>query len=132
MEHKEQMMVQIGAKIISKGGGQRTAMEAMIQATSENSMLDTVVGNIDEGITGVLTDCRRFVSTTEADIEFQLNNDFWQDTIAPQEIMAMIQGYDAGVMPKVEIVRRLKDAGWIQNDALPEDILAAIDQESPL
>jgi len=35
-------------------------------------------------------------------------------------------------MPKVEIVRRLKDAGWIQNDALPEDILAAIDQESPL
>ena len=132
MEHKEQMMVQIGAKIISKGGGQRTAMEAMIQATSENSMLDTVVGNIDEAMTTVITDCRRFVSSTEAEIEFQLNNDFWQDTIAPQEIMAMIQGYDAGVMPKVEIVRRLKDAGWIQNDALPEDILAAIDQESPL
>jgi hypothetical protein len=132
MEHKEQMMVQIGAKIISKGGAQRTAEEARIQAASENSMLDTVVGNINEAITGVLTDCRRFVSSTKADIEFKLNDDFWQDSLNPQEIMAMIQGYDAGVMPKVDIVRRLKDAGWIQSDEMPEDILAKIDQESPL
>jgi hypothetical protein len=91
-----------------------------------------VVGNINEAITGVLTDCRRFVSSTEAEIEFKLNDDFWQDSLNPQEIMAMIQGYDAGVMPKVDIVRRLKDAGWIQSDEMPEDILARIDQESPL
>lgn len=132
MEHKEQMMVQIGAKIISKGGAQRTAEEARIQAASENSMLDTVVGNIDESMTNVLYDCRRFVSNTEAEITFALNNDFWQDSLSPQEIMAMIQGYDAGVMPKVDIVRRLKDAGWIQSDELPEDILAAIDQQSAI
>jgi hypothetical protein len=46
--------------------------------------------------------------------------------------MAMIQGSDAGVMPKIDIVRRLIDAGWIQSEGTPEDILADITQESPL
>lgn len=132
MEHKEHMMTQIGAKIISKGGAQRTAEEARIQAAAENSMLDTMVGNIDEAITNALYACRAFISTLEAEIVFQLNSDFWQDNLSPQEIMAMIQGHDAGVMPKVDIVRRLKDAGWIQSEQMPEDILAAIDEQSPL
>lgn len=131
MTHKEQMMVQIGAKIITKTG-QRTAEEARIQATSENSMLDTMVGNIDESFTKVLYDCRAFISPTDAEIVFSLNNDFYADTISPQEIMAMIQGSDAGVMPKIDIVRRLIDAGWIQSEGTPEDILADITQESPL
>ncbi len=131
MAHKEQMMVQIGAKIITKTGT-RTAEEARIQATSENSMLDTMVGNMDEAFTKVLKDCRAFISATEAEIVFSLNSDFWQDSIAPQEIMAMIQGNDAGVMPKIDIVRRLMDAGWIQSEGTPEDILSDITQESPL
>jgi hypothetical protein len=131
MTHKEQMMVQIGAKIITKTG-QRTAEEARIQATSENSMLDTMVGNIDEAFTAVLYDCRAFISPTDAEIVFSLNNDFYADTIAPQEIMAMIQGNDAGVMPKIDIVRRLIDAGWIQSEGTAEDILSDITQESPL
>jgi hypothetical protein len=131
MTHKEQMMVQIGAKIITKTG-QRTAEEARIQATSENSMLDTMVGNIDEAFTAVLYDCRAFISPTDAEIVFSLNNDFYADTISPQEIMAMIQGSDAGVMPKIDIVRRLIDAGWIQSEGTPEDILSDITQESPL
>ena len=132
MLHKEQMMIQIGAKIISKGGTQRTAEEARIQATSENSMLDTIVGNIDEAFEGVLYDCHRFISATETEIKFNVNSDFWQDSVSPQEIMAMIQGNDAGVMPKADIVRRLKDAGWIESDDSPEDILAKIMQESPI
>ena len=127
MAHKEQMMVQIGAKIITK-----TAEEARIQATSENSMLDTMVGNINEAFTAVIYDCRAFISPTDAEIVFSLNDDFWQDSIAPQEIMAMIQGNDAGVMPKIDIVRRLMDAGWIQSEGTAEDILAEITQESPL
>ena len=131
MTHKEQMMVQIGAKIITKTG-QRTAEEARIQATSENSMLDTMVGNIDEAFTAVLYDCRAFISPTDAEIVFSLNDDFYADSIAPQEIMAMIQGSDAGVMPKIDIVRRLIDAGWIQSEGTPEDILSDITQESPL
>ena len=131
MAHKEQMMVQIGAKIITKTG-QRTAEEARIQATSENSMLDTMVGNINEAFTAVIYDCRAFISPTDAEIIFALNDDFWQDSIAPQEIMAMIQGNDAGVMPKIDIVRRLMDAGWIQSEGTAEDILAEITQESPL
>ena len=131
MTHKEQIMVQIGAKIITKTG-QRTAEEARIQATSENSMLDTLVGNMDESFSSVLTDCRAFIADSEAEITFSLNSDFYADTIAPQEIMAMIQGNDAGVMPKIDIIRRLIDAGWIQSEGTPEDIISDITQESPI
>jgi len=44
----------------------------------------------------------------------------------------MIQGNDAGVMPKIDIVRRLMDAGWIQSEGTAEDILSDITQESPI
>jgi len=131
MTHKEQIMVQIGAKIITKTG-QRTAEEARIQATSENSMLDTLVGNMNEAFSSVLSDCRAFIADSEAEITFSLNSDFYADTIAPQEIMAMIQGNDAGVMPKIDIIRRLIDAGWIQSEGTPEDIISDITQESPI
>ena len=131
MTHKEQIMVQIGAKIITKTG-QRTAEEARIQATSENSMLDTLVGNMDESFSSVLSDCRAFIADSETEITFSLNSDFYADTIAPQEIMAMIQGNDAGVMPKIDIIRRLIDAGWIQSEGTPEDIISDITQESPI
>jgi len=133
MEHKAVMMAQIGAKIIRRqAGAQMTAEEARIQSASENSMLDTLVGNLDEALTSALYDCYRFVGLQEPEIVFELNSDFWQDDLAPQEIMAMIQGYDAGVMPKVDIVRRLKDAGWIQSELMPDEILAQIDEQSPL
>ncbi len=131
MEHKEHMMVQIGAKIITKTG-QRTAEEARMQATSENSMLDTLVGNINEAFQKVLEDCRSFITTTDSDLIFELNSDFWQDSITATEIIAMIQGNDAGVMPKIDIVRRLMDAGWIQSEGNAEDILSDINQESPI
>jgi len=132
MIHKEEMMLQLGAKIITRQGTQKTAEEARIQATSENSMLDTVVGNISEAITNCLYDCRQFVSVQEVDIEFELNRDFWENGLNPQEIMAMIQAHDLGVMPKVQIVRRLKDAGWIDGDETPEEILQSISEQSPI
>ena len=132
MEHKETMMIQIGAKIITKSGQQRTAQEARIQAISENSMLDTMVGNINEAFTSALLNCRKFISSADAEIKFSLNNDFWEDSISSQEIMAMIQGSDAGVMPKIDIVRRLIDAGWIQSKGTAEEILADITLESPV
>jgi len=95
-------------------------------------MLDTLVGNMDESFSSVLTDCRAFIADSEAEITFSLNSDFYADTIAPQEIMAMIQGNDAGVMPKIDIIRRLIDAGWIQSEGTPEDIISDITQESPI
>lgn len=132
MIHKELQIVSIGAKLVHQNPVQRTAQETKIQAASESSALNTLVDNISESLTRAISDCRKFITTAEAEIIFELNTDFWQDDMNAQDMMAMIQGHDAGVMPKVDIVRRLKDSGWIQSDEHPEDILAMIDTQNPI
>lgn len=132
MEHKETQMLQIGAKIISKGGQSETAEAARISATSENSMLDTMVGNQSEAYLSVLKDCALFMGENPEEIEFELNKDFWDEALNPQDIMAMIQLNDIGVMRKEAIVNRLQEAGWEDRELDVEDILSGAEGQSPL
>lgn len=132
MEKKEQRMLQIGAKIITKGGQSETAEAARIAASSENSMLETVVENVEDGFIKTLKDCALFAGADPEQIVFGLNRDFWDESLTPQDVMAMIQGNDAMIMPKRDIVRRLIEGGWIKSTDDPDEVLEMLTQESPL
>lgn len=132
MERKENRMLQIGAKIITKGGMSETAEAARIAASSENSMLETVVENIEDGFIKTLKDCALFAAADPEQVVFSLNRDFWDESLTPQDVMAMIQSNDAQVMPKRDIVRRLIEGGWIKSTDDPDEVLEMLAQESPL
>jgi hypothetical protein len=132
MKNKEQRMIQIGARIISKDKGENeTAKAASIRVSSENSILDTMVGNVDEVINKALEDVMLFVGTT-GEIEFSLNRDYWVDQLDPQLAMALIQLHDINALPIADIIRHLQQKDLIDKTMTIEQVQQIISEESPI
>jgi len=101
-EAKEKEMVGIGARIIQRNGPQETAEAARINASAESSTLDQVVNNLSYALTGALMDVALFMGIRQniEDIEYQLNTDFFEQSLDAQQLMALIQLGDTGVISR--------------------------------
>lgn len=102
-EAKEKEMVGIGARLIQRGGPSETAEAARINASAESSTLDQVVNNISYALTGALMDAGRFVGLTSQAIEeirYDLNTDFFETDLDAQQLMALIQLGDVGILSR--------------------------------
>ena len=134
MKNKEERMRQIGARIIAKDRDtNETAKGAGIRASSENSILDTMVSNVDETIIKALGDVLLFEGgNAEGDIEFKLNRDYWVDALDPQLAMALIQLNDIGALPIDDIIRHLQEKDLINKSLTVEQVKQIIAEQSPL
>jgi len=100
-EAKEKEMVGIGARIIQRGGPNETAEAARINASAESSTLDQVVNNLSYAFTGALMDAARFMGIQNVeDIRYDLNTDFFESSLDAQQLMALIQLGDTGVISR--------------------------------
>lgn len=102
-ERKEAEMVAIGARLIQRGGPGETAEAARINASAETSTLDQIVNNLSYALTSALMDAADFVGLTPPVIEsirFDLNTDFWETNLDAQQMMALIQLGDVGVISR--------------------------------
>jgi hypothetical protein len=122
-------MVNIGARIITNKGQNETAEAARLNAASESSTLDMMVGNMSEAFEAALEDCARFIGVNPDQVFFSLNREFFDQSLTAQEIMAGIQLMDSGVLSK-QVMRdairkgRLRIAG----DLTDEEIDAQIEE----
>lgn len=102
-ERKEAEMVAIGARMIQRNGPAETAEAARINASAETSTLDQIVENLSYAITSALMDAALFVGLQQDAIEsirFDLNKDFWETSLDAQQIMALIQLGDVGIISR--------------------------------
>jgi len=100
---KEQEMVKIGARLIQRGGQAETAEAARINASAEASTLDQVVNNLSYALTSALMDAGLFVglqTNAVEEIRYDLNTDFFETSLDAQQLMALIQLGDVGVISR--------------------------------
>ena len=96
-------MVSIGASLIDRGAGAKTAKEAGIEAKEQTSIMQNVVLNASDGITWCLKVCEQFASTTETpDISYVISTEFFDSVIDPQMVMALLAAVDREVVTKDE------------------------------
>ena len=125
---KEARMVSVGAKLISKEGINQTAEEARINASSEHSVLDHVVGNATDAMTQAIKACAEFMGADPEKVEFDINREFFPRNLAAQEIMAIIQLADRGDIAQSDVRDIVRQAGFIPESRTDE----AIDEETEL
>lgn len=99
-ENKEQEMIGIGARIVQRAGANETAESARINASAEASALDQVVNNLSDGLEGALRDAAMFSGVDGQGIVYRLNTRFWEEELDSQEMMALIQLGDVGVISR--------------------------------
>ncbi len=116
MEHKERQMVALGAKLVEQTTVQRTATEANIESTSENSTLTSSAKNVSAAYQWGLEWCAIFVGVPEAGIKFELNTEFDIANMTPQERQQVISEWQSGEISFSEMRENLRKAGVAKLD----------------
>lgn len=110
MQHKERQMVALGAKLVEQPGVVRTASEAEITFTSENSVLSNVALNVASAIRGALAVAARFAGVPSTEIVFQLNTDFDIAHMSPEKLRQIVEAWQRGAISFTELRDSLSKA----------------------
>ena len=129
---KEQQMVSVGARLISTEGINQTAEEARINASSENSVLDTVVGNASEAMEAAIEFCVMFMGGNPEEVVYSLNREFFDSKISAQEQMTLIQFADRGDISQADLREKLRKSGVIDQGRTDEEIDEDRQSEAPI
>lgn len=125
-------MINIGARLVQPRTGQKTAEEARIDAASEMSVLETLVGNVSEGIEKAIEFVARFMGADDAEAEFSLNREFWDKQLDAQVLAALMGLEDRGHMASSDIRAYLRATNAIKADRTDEDIDEEVSQNGGL
>ena len=131
MKQKMQQAAQIGARLISEPGGRETAEAARMRYSSQNSVLHTVVMNVNHGIDNCLRLATIFMGGNIDEIEFILNTKFYEETADPNVIAQTILLYDRGLMSKQEVREDLKQKNLVDRNKTDEEYQAEVEDVSP-
>ena len=103
MEHKEDQMKAIGAKLIEPKTVQRTATETEIEATSEASMLSSVAQNVSTAYKTAFYHCSKFGEDVDPEtIIIELNSEFQVMGLNAQERAEVVSAWMNGLITKEE------------------------------
>lgn len=95
-----------------------------IRYSSDNSVLGTIAGNVSEAIRLALFDAQRFMmdGVDEAGTVFWLNQEFFDQVMDAQAILAQVQLWQQGIIAKKDLRTNLRQAGVIESDRTDDDI----------
>lgn len=115
MKRKEDQMMALGAAMVS-GVTFQSATEAEINASTESANLVSLVDNVTSAMRLAIIDAARYagLELTEDDFIFELNKEFYPEGTDAQQLMAMVQLYDRGIVGDAELRQPLRNAGSIE------------------
>jgi len=119
MTHKEKQMQTLGAKLIQPQEVERTATDALIDKSSENSVLGSVTVNVNDAITQSLEWAAAFIGDDAGAIEFALNTEFTTVGMTPEERRQLVLEWQSGLLTDDEARNVLRKTGVAteENDA---------------
>lgn len=128
MKHKEEQMKALGAKLIEPQAIKGTATEALIEESSESSVLSSATKNVSAAYRKALFHASRFVGEVDPDkIEFDLNSDFAAAMASPAERAQIVAEYQAGLITFEEAREQLRKAGIAYQD---DDVAKTLSEET--
>lgn len=121
MDKKRDAMVELGARIMTKGSANRVVADAESDREKDHSILSLAVTNINAGYAQAAEWLVDFAGSGSALLE--LNDDFVFHKLGAQDLLALVSAWQAGAIPQSELIRKLKQAGVIDAEKSVEDVL---------
>ncbi|NKE95235.1 DUF4055 domain-containing protein [Pantoea agglomerans] len=124
MQEKENQMLMIGARIVQQSGQNETAEAARIRYSSDNSVLGTIAGNVSEALKRAILDAQLYMSgkADMANTVFWLNQEFFDASLTSQDVLALIQSWQQGIIAKSDVRTKFRQTGWLEADRNDDDI----------
>ena len=135
MQRKEEQAVMIGARLVVPSSSADTVDAVRLKSASETSVLGIIVQNVETAIEQSIIWAANFMGNEELavdDFVFNINKDFFDTTLSPQEVIAQIQLVDRQIIAKEDVRHSLRKSGLIEADRTDEDIEAEVEEVNPL
>ena len=97
-KNKEEQMVALGAQLVLSSGGAETAEAVRTKRAADTSMLAIIGVNVSDGYTKSLNWMAKFLNV-EFDGEYELNSNFFDVKLTPQERQQIIMEWQSGLYP---------------------------------
>jgi hypothetical protein len=132
LDRKQAMMALLGAKLLEESKRTAEAAETLrIRGSGESSILSSIAETVSQGLAKALEWMAEWEGV-DADISVELNKDFVDAKLTPQELTALVQAWQAGAMGQADMLYNLQRGEMLRPDANIEDIRDEIDQETQL
>ena len=125
MQHKEEQMRMLGASLVMEKGGNTTATEKVLDASSELSVLANISVNISKGVNDALKFAILFTGGEVAkDTILEINQDFDAGIFDNNQVSSIQTAYRNELISRPETRDLLRKAGWKlqDDDSALEDI----------
>ena len=127
MLDKQEQMVSLGAQLVTPNT-QQTATATNADIANTTSVLGLAVNNVSSAYEKVIGWAAMFLTSSEQEVTYKLNEDFFPDTFDAQEITAWIAGVQGRLIPKSAFNNKMREAGVTQLD--DDEILGEIESTS--
>jgi len=134
MKRKEEQAVMIGARLLIPSSGVETAEAARIRHGSELSVLMLVMRNVEEGLMQAVLFAGQFMTNQDLtdQVVYSLNMEFFDTKFDAQTFVALLQGFDRGLIAQEDIHKLLQAGGIVDENRTVSDIEGEVDASNPL
>ena len=126
MEDKEKQMIQLGAKLIEPGTGNKTATQAEIDSADSSSILSTIAANVEDAYTNCIHWVQLFMNDSQ-DFSIELNKKFGVAQLGPQDITAIAMAWQSGLISQESALWNFKQGHRLPSDISVDEEIARID-----
>jgi hypothetical protein len=131
MEQKENIMVQLGARLATPSQNQ-TAEATRINYGAETSQLSIIVSNENEAYSDCIRWCSMFEDgNADPDFEFKLNTNFIFESMTAQDLTAWMNGVQQGMFAQDDLLNMMRKSGMLDENRSNEDIIDDIEMSEP-
>jgi hypothetical protein len=129
MDDKNQMMIELGARMVVASLAAKTATESRGDQSASTSVLAGCVANVSEAYTRAIMWCGQYMGVTDK-VAYQVNQEFVELTADPQMITALVGLWQNGGFAKADLRAYLRKLGLIAPERTDLQIDGELQEQS--
>lgn len=132
LDRVEKQMAILGARmVIENTQREKTATEAALETSGENSVMASIVIAVSDAITWALTVAAEWAGAS-GDVTFEINREFNPFGLSPQEFVAYMSAVQQGLMSEREFFALCQRGDVIDGDKTFEEHEEEVSQDGPV
>lgn len=126
MKYKEEVMIRLGAQLVTADSSKRTATEALMDNRSDNSVLSSIADNVSQAYEDILEFMAEFNGDDPSEITYILNQNYGARDATPEQINAWLGALAQNAMSLTTFLKNMKAGNQLPEDTTVEDEEKAI------
>jgi hypothetical protein len=131
MNQKQEQMIMMGAHIVTSTPTNISADTTKLNMGEKISLLNTIVGNVEDALNEHIAICDEFVGNTPKDVYLQLSREFLDKINDPLVMAQLLAAMNGGAIPKRIYLQYLQSVNLLDANEDLEALAAEADTENP-